>query len=220
MVLYNDKKSEFYKRVLSTIVLIPLTLFIIIAGGYFFNLFLFIILIFSLYEWYKFNLKLNLKILGFIFLLFSFYSIYEIRNYSINGVYYFLYILIICISTDIGGYCFGKILKGPKLIAISPNKTYSGMIGSFILSIFFTFFYIEFMRNNYDLFIGNNPIYLFLIVMISFVSQIGDIVVSFFKRKSNLKDTGKLIPGHGGVLDRIDGMIFVFPIIYLIHLFI
>ena len=76
------------------------------------------------------------------------------------------------------------------------------------------------MRNNYDLFIGNNPIYLFLIVMISFVSQIGDIIVSFFKRKSNLKDTGKLIPGHGGVLDRIDGMIFVFPIIYLIHLFI
>lgn len=212
--------SEFSKRVLSTIILLPISLLLIYKGGYYFNFFISVILIISLLEWLKFNLELYIKISGSIFLLFSFYCIYEIRNYPTFGIYFFLFILTICVSTDIGGYCFGKILKGPKLTIISPNKTYSGMVGSFLLSILFTLLYLKFLRNYYILNINYDFNYLLIIFLISLISQLGDILISYFKRKSKLKDTGNLIPGHGGVLDRIDGMIFVFPVIYLIKFFI
>ena len=123
-------------------------------------------------------------------------------------------ILLVCISTDIGGYSFGKIFKGPKLTKISPNKTYAGVVGGFLssliliylISIYFEFFY------KFDLKLIS------YILFISLISQIGDLIVSYFKRLSNTKDTGKLIPGHGGILDRIDGMIFVFPIIFIFEL--
>tara|TARA_B100000902_G_C27168334_1_gene842440 strand:- start:530 stop:943 length:414 start_codon:yes stop_codon:yes gene_type:complete len=131
-------------------------------------------------------------------------------------------IILICVFTDIGGYIFGNIFKGPKLTKISPKKTYSGVIGGYLFSIIFMtlFFnyaddiseitYIETTAKELSL---NNFI---LTIFISTVSQVGDIIVSYFKRKSKIKDTGKIIPGHGGLLDRIDGMIFAFPATYLI----
>ena len=126
-------------------------------------------------------------------------------------------ILIICVSTDIGGYIFGQIFKGPKLIKISPNKTYSGMFGSFFLSIIFICIFLSYYNIHI---IASAEIISFqdfmFVIIISLISQIGDIFVSFFKRKSKIKNTGKLIPGHGGILDRIDGMIFAFPSAYLI----
>ena len=126
-------------------------------------------------------------------------------------------ILIICVSTDIGGYIFGQIFKGPKLIKISPNKTYSGMFGSFFLSIIFICIFLGYYNIHI---IASAEIISFqdfmFVIIISLISQIGDIFVSFFKRKSKIKNTGKLIPGHGGILDRIDGMIFAFPSAYLI----
>ena len=126
-------------------------------------------------------------------------------------------ILIICISTDVGGYIFGKIFKGPKLTKISPKKTYAGMIGGFFLSIISVNLY--FIFNDFN--VLNQPTYsslntLILIVIISCISQLGDISISYFKRRSKIKNTGKLIPGHGGILDRIDGMIFAFPSTFLI----
>ena len=125
-------------------------------------------------------------------------------------------ILFTCISTDIGGYIFGNIFKGPKLTKISPKKTYSGMIGGYILSIitiYIFFNYLNLYNDNIILFTSET----FLnVLLISTVSQIGDIIISFFKRLSKIKDTGKLIPGHGGLLDRIDGMIFAFPFSYII----
>ena len=121
-------------------------------------------------------------------------------------------ILLTCISTDIGGYIFGKILKGPKLTKISPNKTYAGVIGGYILSIVSLLLFVNFYSSNSKL-----SIYLFLItLLLSTVSQVGDIIVSFFKRESKIKNTGKIIPGHGGLLDRIDGMIFAIPTFYFI----
>ena len=130
----------------------------------------------------------------------------------------FLLILITCISTDIGGYVFGKILKGPKLTKISPNKTYAGMMGSFLLSIISVSLYFNnlsfFSLSKVD---GELGIQIMIIVLfISFVSQFGDLVISFFKRKSKIKNTGNIIPGHGGLLDRIDGMIFAFPFTYIL----
>ena len=117
-------------------------------------------------------------------------------------------ILMICISTDIGGYTFGKIIGGKTFTKISPKKTYSGIAGSFIFSyivatIFKIFFgnYLEIKMN-----------FLLLILVISTVSQLGDLTISFLKRKANIKDTGSILPGHGGILDRIDGILFALPL--------
>jgi phosphatidate cytidylyltransferase len=148
------------------------------------------------------------SIYGFLFLIFSFYTFYELSA-ELIGIFY---VIIICTSTDIGGYVFGKIFKGPKLTKISPKKTYSGMIGGYLLSLISLSVIINFI--DYE-----NSIFLFLLtILISTASQLGDIIVSYFKRLSKIKNTGKLIPGHGGLLDRIDGMIFAFPVYYLINL--
>ena len=116
-----------------------------------------------------------------------------------------IFIISICILSDIGGFIFGKFFKGKKLTKISPNKTYSGMIGSFILSITFCVIY------SYTIsFVDFKTIFL-LTILISFICQIGDLFISFLKRKAKIKDTGDLLPGHGGVLDRIDGILFALP---------
>ncbi len=212
-------KQELFYRILSSLILIPLSFFLIYKGNFYFNLFLFLILILSIKEWISLsNNKFNL-ILGIIFLIFSFFSAYMIRNlYQNNGLEIFLFLTIVCISTDIGGYIFGKIIKGPKLTKISPNKTYAGVLGSFLLSIFFS--YIYFTQEYLVIKFGNLNSFSFIIltIILSFVSQFGDLMISFFKRKSNLNNTGNLIPGHGGILDRIDGIIFVFPFFYIINL--
>ena len=160
----------------------------------------------------KINKKNNfLKIIGIIYLLFSFFSAYLLRENQ--GYYFFIFILVICIFTDIGGYVFGKILRGPKLIKLSPNKTYSGLIGSFLLSLSAGIIFLEYTESEFQ---GNIPIKVFFgIFLVSLISQIGDLIISYFKRKAKLKDTGKILPGHGGFLDRIDGIIFVMPVTFL-----
>ena len=123
--------------------------------------------------------------------------------------------ILICISSDIGGYVFGKIFKGPELTKISPNKTFSGMIGSFFLSIISALLYTEY----YNLVYWTGDILLIAVILISSISQIGDLTVSYFKRKSKIKNTGKIIPGHGGLLDRIDGMLFAIPFAFILFNF-
>ena len=210
-------KNELFKRILSSIILLPIVIFFIIKGSFLFNFLILICLIITLYEWQLMSKGKNYNIFGFVYIIASFYIIYLLRNYSDDQYLFFLLILIICISTDIGGYVFGKVFKGPKLTKISPNKTYAGMIGAFLLSIFTATFFL----NYYDYYLIDRfeilNIYNFIfIIFISFVSQFGDILISFFKRRSKIKNSGKIIPGHGGLLDRIDGMIFAFPASYLI----
>jgi phosphatidate cytidylyltransferase len=156
-----------------------------------------------------------IKTFGVMFLFFSFYSAFYIReNYGLNT---FLFILIVCIFTDIGGYIFGKTFKGPKLTKISPNKTYAGVIGSFLFSLIAGLVFIRYFWNSESYRIESDQLLLLAyILFISLISQIGDLIISYFKRKAKLKDTGKILPGHGGLLDRIDGLIFVIPIIYLL----
>ena len=156
-----------------------------------------------------------LKTFGIIFLFFSFYSAFYLReNYGLNT---FLFILIVCIFTDIGGYVFGKTFKGPKLTKISPNKTYAGVIGSFLFSLVAGLIFIRYFWNSESYRIESDELLLLAyILFISLISQLGDLIISYFKRKAKLKDTGKILPGHGGLLDRIDGIIFVIPIIYLL----
>ena len=133
-----------------------------------------------------------------------------------KALLFFLYIVGICFFTDIGGYVFGKIIGGKKLSKISPNKTISGTVGSFIFSIIplilfsnFGYLDLEFSLNN-----------IMFCLFISLISQLGDLFVSFLKRKAKIKDTGNLLPGHGGIIDRVDGMIFAVPFSYfLLRLF-
>ena len=196
-------KEEIIKRILSSIILIPTVLFFIIKGSFLFNFFIFICFLITTYEWLKLSKNNLFKVFGTIFIAISFYTIFKIRNEFDRDYFHLLLVVIICVSTDIGGYVFGNIFKGPKLTKISPKKTYSGVIGSFLLSLIFTNLFLEF-SSNVQTFEFTKEMFLF-ILLVSFVSQIGDLIISYFKRKSKMKDTGTIIPGHGGILDRIDG---------------
>ena len=209
-------KEEIIKRILSSIILLPTVLFFIIKGSFLFNFFIFICFLITTYEWLKLSKNNFLKLFGTIFILISYYTIFNIRNEFDRDYFHLLLVVIICVSTDIGGYVFGNIFKGPKLTKISPKKTYSGVIGSFLLSLIFTNLFLDFL-SNVETFEFTKEMFLF-ILLVSLVSQIGDIIISYFKRKSKIKDTGIIIPGHGGILDRIDGMIFALPFAYVIFL--
>ena len=209
-------KEEIIKRILSSIILIPTVLFFIIKGSFLFNFFIFICFLITTYEWLKLSKNYLLKLFGTIFIVISFYTIFNIRNEFDRDYFHLLLVVIICVSTDIGGYVFGNIFKGPKLTKISPKKTYSGVIGSFLLSLIFTNLFLDFL-SNVETFEFTKEMFLF-ILLVSLVSQIGDIIISYFKRKSKIKDTGTIIPGHGGILDRIDGMIFALPFAYVFFL--
>jgi len=160
----------------------------------------------------KFNFKfltLNLITFTYVFFIFCYFS-YEIHR--LEGPIFFLYVISICIFTDIGGYVFGNIIGGKKLTKISPNKTISGTIGSFIFSVIplilflnFSFLDLEFNLN-----------FIVFGLLVSLISQIGDLFISFLKRKAKIKDTGKILPGHGGILDRVDGIIFAVPFSYIL----
>jgi len=201
--------KELIKRIISSIILLPLSFYFIIQGSFVLIFFTIVCFIVSSYEWNMMTKNRSYKIYGFIFLIITFYTFYSL-SIDVFGVFF---VILICASTDIGGYLFGKLFKGPKLTKISPNKTYAGMIGGYFLSLIT----LTVITNIIDY--PGTPIQFFLItILISTVSQIGDIIVSYFKRLSKIKNTGKLIPGHGGLLDRIDGMIFAFPIYYLVDL--
>ena len=124
-----------------------------------------------------------------------------------------MYSVLIAVLSDIGGLVFGKIFKGKKLTKISPNKTISGSIGSFIFSLLLIpVFYGELHKYNFLLLV-------FIIMTISLTSQLGDLFISYLKRKAKVKDTSDILPGHGGLLDRMDGIIFAIPIGILLFIY-
>ena len=214
--------KELQRRILSSLILIPIVIFFIFQETLFFGFFLSIVFLATSYEWIKMNKTDSLKVIGVCYLFFAFVSAYLLREKFSLGL--FILVLIICIFTDLGGYLFGKVFKGPKLIKISPKKTYSGALGGFILSLVAALIYSKYTLTgaltNLNLQIltgmGINKTYLLFILVISFISQIGDLIISYFKRLSKVKDTGNLLPGHGGLLDRLDGIIFAIPISYFL----
>ena len=207
--------KELRRRILSSIILVPVSIFFIIQGSFTFIFFLSLIFLATSFEWFKMTKKNDfIRIFGLFFLFFSFFSTVYLRQYI--GLNFFLFLIIVCMFTDIGGYIFGKTFKGPKLTKVSPKKTYSGVIGSFLTSLLFGLIYIKYLGQKSRILLETDLIFIILLILfISLVSQIGDLIISFFKRKARLKDTGKILPGHGGFLDRIDGIIFVMPITYL-----
>ena len=152
-----------------------------------------------------------LNIMTFFYIFFVFCTLsYDLHRSE--GPIFFLYVISICFFTDTGGYVFGKLIGGKKLSKISPNKTISGTIGSFIFSIapLIIFLNLGYLNLEFD---SKN---ILLCLIISLTSQLGDLFISFFKRKAKIKDTGRLLPGHGGVLDRVDGIIFAVPFTYFL----
>ena len=212
--------SELYKRIISSLFLICLVFLCALINDYIFLSILFIVLILSWIEWIKIIEKISIKkvyriihiIFFFIYLLLVFIICF---NVFVIDKYFFLIILMICVFSDVGGYIFGKIFGGKKLTKISPNKTISGSIGSFILS-FIGFFTIYFYFNDLLFVRLQIEILFFIPLIISLICQIGDLFISYYKRKAKIKNTGNLIPGHGGLLDRIDGSIFALPIGFII----
>ena len=206
-------KKNLKKRILTSIVLF-LFLFFAFINNFVLGYLLMIISVFSVLEFFKMMkifLKNNIALqllsnLIFIFYIFCFSAIILTFSFSLSTKMLFFLILLICIASDIGGFVFGKTFKGPKLTKISPNKTISGVAGSLIFSLGLAIILIYLFNKNFDL----NVAIIGLIT--SFGCQTGDLFFSLLKRKSSLKDTGNFLPGHGGILDRIDGILIGIPV--------
>ena len=201
------------KRIFTSIFLLILLSIMFIDN--FFQLYILIICgVFALLEFFKMNLiifkknKIKYLIFNCIFVLyiFLFCTIFTILSFHFHFKILIFLILLTCVFSDIGGFIFGKIFKGPKLTKISPQKTISGSLGSFLFSIIFLYSAIFYLTKNME------PNILIVGLLTSLGCQIGDLFFSFLKRKSFIKDTGNYLPGHGGVLDRIDGMLLGIPI--------
>ena len=213
--------SELNKRIITSFFLL-LVIFFSFLNFKLLSFFLIILTFMTLVELNNIFKKIYKK-KNFLIFIANFISVLYLSYFSITIIIFLLegfiiekfivlYLLIICISTDIGGFAFGKIIGGKKLTKISPNKTYSGSLGSFLLSIVVG--YLCYKIQNNLLLININ---IFILIMItSFTSQVGDLFISLLKRKAKIKNTGSILPGHGGVLDRIDGILFALPIGLLI----
>ena len=218
--------SNLQKRILTSIIVFPLSIFFIIKGGNFLLCFLFIVFLVANYELFSvFGRKAIILFLDLILIL-SLFSIYILRhdsfhlNTSLNDQESFvllMWIIILCICSDIGGYIFGKVFKWKKLTKISPNKTLSGVLGSFIFSLF-SVFIIDFLLTPNTVYFLQAKFY-FLAIIFSLIAQSGDLTISFFKRLEKVKDTGKILPGHGGIFDRIDGLMFVVILTFILYKF-
>ena len=218
----NDLK----KRILTSVLL--LLLFLFFNFTFFFKLGLFLITFLVFLEFRNIfkkillksentNIKfiiLNIFVFIYIFLIFTISSI-ELHD-KIGSSILFLFIISICILSDIGGYIVGKTIGGKRLTKISPNKTISGTIGSFVFSLFSIILFKIFFNINLDVGIS----LVTFVLLVSLISQLGDLFVSYLKRMARIKDTGSLLPGHGGFLDRLDGIIFAIPFSYMLIKFI
>ena len=209
------------KRIITSLFLLS---FVMISFFYPFVLIILLILI-TILSWIEFNgliikifkdhrfktkiFRLVIKAIALIYLLIFSGVVFEAINqeepdFKLN----LLYLLFVCICSDVGGFVFGKTLKGKKLTKISPNKTISGSIGSFILPLILVPIFFNILSEDFN----NIFNLLFLAIVVSLICQLGDLFISFLKRKANVKDTGDLLPGHGGILDRVDGIVFALPL--------
>ena len=208
--------TNLQKRILTSIIILPLSIFFILKGGKFLTFFLIFVLFAGIHELYSVFKKTKSILFLSSVLIISLFSIYYLREIS----EFFLYwALVVAIRSDIGGYVFGKIFKWKKLTKISPKKTISGVFGSYFFSIVCLSIFLETYYENY---LGVDVVINFRILLItiifSTIAQIGDLTISYFKRLEKIKDTGKILPGHGGIFDRIDGLMFVAILASILHI--
>ena len=208
-------KLEFKKRIITSIFLLTL----LILMSIFMYILIISLIIIGIIAWIEFNsliskmyknvaIRFIFKALSLLYLSLVVYIIIFSKLNTPDLYILILYIILISVMTDIGGLAFGKIFKGKKLTKISPKKTISGSIGSFIFSLFLIPIFFDFVSYYANI----SLLEIILVTLsVSFISQVGDLFISLIKRKANVKDTSDLLPGHGGILDRIDGIIFAIP---------
>ena len=209
--------SNLQKRILTSLILFPLSIFFIIKGGNYIVSFLYVVLILGNFELFSaFKRKLSIIFLDGM-LVISLLSILHLRNDTASSFVLLIWVIILTISSDVGGYVFGKFFKWKKLTKISPKKTLSGVLGSFIFSLGSVFLLGIFVQiyTELETEIFRQPRYYLLAIIFSLAAQLGDLCISYFKRLEKIKDTGKFLPGHGGIFDRIDGLIFVVIVAYI-----
>ena len=239
--------NNLQKRIFTSIVLIAIVLSCLFVSSVTWSILLLIVSVTALYEFFFLikkiylnkkqsgNIETKIEDIFFKFSFWFFGSSYLAIFFStaqdireLKGEFFVLFILLIIIFSDVGGYIVGKIIGGVKLTKISPNKTVSGSLGSFLFSLI-PFGLIVLVINLSEInnlgegiidfylrtiFLEGFINVIVLCLALSFVSQIGDLIISYFKRLAKVKDTGKFLPGHGGILDRIDGIIFAIPFYY------
>jgi len=220
--------TELRKRINTSIILFMAAIFCILIHKNVFIIVLFLVLFKCFDEWIKINSKyfnannkrkikwkfFLIQLFGLTYLSFALISAFFLRGNNFESGIFFTIILCICVCSDTGGYISGKAIGGKKLIKISPNKTISGSIGSFIFSLFpiFLFNFQNYIDVDFNLSLKN----ILFSLIISLTCQLGDLIISYFKRLNKVKNTGTILPGHGGLLDRIDGIIFAIPIVYIL----
>jgi len=204
-------RNETLNRILTSLVLLPILFYATIHSSLYLITLLIIGYSLCVYEVIKNTKNIFFNFFANIILCVSFYSFYYLRGDTEYSLIILFWILTSTFFSDIGGYIFGKIFKGKKLTKISPNKTYSGALGSIFLSLLslpllnllqhlaLSELIVNFLKSNFLIFT----------ILISFICQLGDLFVSFCKRKIQIKNISNILPGHGGILDRIDGLIFV-----------
>tara|TARA_Y100000591_G_scaffold119715_1_gene102301 strand:+ start:1358 stop:2026 length:669 start_codon:yes stop_codon:yes gene_type:complete len=216
--------NNLFQRIITSGVLL-----IILSISLFYNkyIWLFVLILASLVLFIEFNNlimkiwkkdKSTISIIRIFSLFFLFILVFVAYNVHSNPPVGLLFIISICIFSDTGGYIVGNLIGGKKLTKISPNKTISGSIGSFIFSLLpvIIFIYFHNFNKNWNLENYNYLSLIFVCLFLSLICQLGDLFISYFKRKAKVDDTGSILPGHGGLLDRIDGIIFVIPAAYII----
>ena len=201
------------KRILTSLIILPLSIFFIVKGGHFLLFFLIFVLFAGMHELLSvFKKRPIILFLGSILIL-SLFSIYYLKTNNIVSTTLLYLVITICISSDIGGYVFGKIFKWKKFTKISPKKTISGVFGSFLFSLIGLIIFSEIFYTGWNVSIK----YFLLTIFFSMVAQAGDLTISYFKRLEKIKDTGKIFPGHGGIFDRIDGLMFVVILTFVLY---
>ena len=216
--------TNLQKRILTSFIILPSSIFFVVKGGYFLLFFLIFVLFVGMHELISVFKKRTIILFLGLTLILSLFSIYYLKTDNIVSTTLLYLVITICIGSDIGGYVFGKIFKWKKLTKISPKKTISGVFGSFFFSL------IWLVIANEILYSYMNPEawkkwidflsikYLLLTIIFSMIAQAGDLTISYFKRIEKIKDTGKILPGHGGIFDRVDGLMFVVILAFFLYI--
>lgn len=217
--------SNLQLRIISALVLVPFILAAIIMGGKIFAGFVALIFIIATYEWISLSLKTGKKAaflaLGVVYLPVCFFQFYFLRNGFPDGLYLIITLLFVVWAGDTGAYFVGRKFGRHKMSpTISPNKSWEGLIGSMLSSAAILFLGIHFapalsgyIPNSIQPPVGEGNVILFLMgCVLGYVGQAGDLLESALKRNAQVKDSGSLIPGHGGILDRVDSILLISPI--------
>tara|TARA_B100000780_G_scaffold272565_2_gene234968 strand:+ start:571 stop:1227 length:657 start_codon:yes stop_codon:yes gene_type:complete len=211
---------ELVKRILTSLTLLPVLIYCSYKSGFYFIIFLSTIYFLSFYEIFANTKNLLFNFISNTIIILAIFSFYYLRGSTSSSLIVLYWVLLSTFLSDIGGYIFGKIFKGKKLTKISPNKTISGSVGSIV----FSFMSLLILNVFQELLLGEKLVnfyqlkYFLITFMFSIICQSGDLFVSFWKRKIKIKNISNILPGHGGVLDRIDGLIFVLIFSFLIKI--